>query len=52
MHTLGPGRTKDIEKKLSYLRSKYANQGETALYIFGKKTKIKAKPYPKVPSAP
>lgn len=51
MRTPGPGKTKDIEKKLSYLRSKYANQQEIALYIFGKTTKIKASPYPEVPSA-
>lgn len=48
MHTPGPGRTKDTEKKLFYLRSKYANQQEIALYVFGKKTKIKANSYPEV----
>lgn len=39
MHTPGPGRTKDMEKKRSYPRSKHASQQEIALYIFGKKTK-------------
>lgn len=43
MHTPGPGRTKDMEKKRSYPRSKHASQQEIALYVFGKKTK-KANP--------
>lgn len=55
MHTPGPGRTKDTEKKLSYPRSKHASQQEIALYIFGKKTKKSnpwnKKSYPEVPSA-
>lgn len=41
MHTPGPGRTKDMEKKRSYSRSKHASQQEIALYIFGKRTKKK-----------
>lgn len=39
MHTPRPGRTKDMEKKRSYSRSKHTSQQEIALYIFGKKTK-------------
>lgn len=51
MCTPGPGRTKDVEKKLSYPRSKYTNQQEIALYVSSKETKIKASPYPEVPLA-